>query len=309
MNVLSAADLEMISKEELGEDNDRKKDDIKALQEWISKSPHLQGIRKDEAHLLKFLRGCKFSLERTKEKIDFYSACQANAPAWFSSWDMESPTFQKFLDWGFFLPLPGFDKHGRQVILLRSGQIVPAKTNIEEWLTVILAFLELVSEDNTQAQVQGMVLMNDLGNVTVQHALMFNPVMAKKGITILQEAYPSRPKALHFLNFPQLMQGVFTMMQGFQKEKMRKRNKVHLKGNFSELYEDIGQEVMPEEYGGKNGTLEDIQKGWTARVMMNKDWFKEQTKYKSEEAKRPGKPKSHADIFGIEGSFRKLEID
>ena len=32
-----------------------------------------------------------------------------------------------------------------------------------------------------------------------------------------------------------------------------------MQGNFSELYEDIGQEVMPEEYGGKNGTLEDIQ--------------------------------------------------
>ena len=93
-----------------------------------------------------------------------------------------------------------------------------------------------------------MVLLNDLGNVTAQHALMFNPVMAKKGITILQEAYPSRPKvlfanvwvklitisqqAMHFLNFPQLMQGVFTMMQSFQKEKMRKRNKVHLKVQF-----------------------------------------------------------------------------
>ena len=32
-----------------------------------------------------------------------------------------------------------------------------------------------------------------------------------------------------------------------------------MQGNFSELYEDIGQEVMPEEYGGQNGTLEDIQ--------------------------------------------------
>ena len=32
-----------------------------------------------------------------------------------------------------------------------------------------------------------------------------------------------------------------------------------MQGNYSGLYEDIGQEVMPEEYGGKNGTLEDIQ--------------------------------------------------
>ena len=48
---------------------------------------------------------------------------------------------------------------------------------------------------------------------------------------------------------------------------------------------------------------------WMKRVLENKDWFAEQTQYKSDESKRPGKPKSHADIFGIEGSFRKLDID
>jgi len=262
MNKLSEAALKKIAKDELGEDHARLQVDVEALQDWISKSPHLQNIRKDEAHLVKFLRGCKFSLERTKEKIDLYNACRANVPQWFDKWDVESTTFQQFLDWGHVLPLPGYDKLGRQAILLRPGQIDPAQTTMETMFMVELAFFERIIEGNEQAQVRGFVMIIDLGNATPQHALMMNPVVAKKGFTILQEAYPSRPKAMHFLNFPQLMQGVFTMMQSFQKEKMRKRNKVHLKGDYTELYEDIGKEVLPEEYGGCNGPLADIQKNW-----------------------------------------------
>ena len=93
-------------------------------------------INLDDDHLVKFLRGCKFSLERTKEKLDLYNACKFNVPNFFENWDVESPVFQKFLEWGYYLPLPGYDKHGRQVILMRTGQLVPSKTNLEEVMKV-----------------------------------------------------------------------------------------------------------------------------------------------------------------------------
>ena len=51
-----------------------------------------------------------------------------------------------------------------------------------------------MSENNTQAQVKGIVVINDVGEATAGHARLMNPVIAKKGITIWQEAYPARPK-------------------------------------------------------------------------------------------------------------------
>merc|ERR1712013_919304 len=132
MNKLSEEELEKAANEELGEDKQRLKSDIEALKEWISKTPHLKGIRQGDAQLLKFLRGCKFSLERTKEKLDLYNTCRANVPNWFSCWDVESTLFQKFLGWGKFRTPRNLSEEGFQLILMRPGKLDPTQPNILE---------------------------------------------------------------------------------------------------------------------------------------------------------------------------------
>jgi len=48
---------------------------------------------------------------------------------------------------------------------------------------------------------------------------------------------------------------------------------------------------------------------WVKKMEEYRDWFKEQESVKTDESKRPGKPKTHDDLFGLEGSFRQLVID
>lgn len=48
---------------------------------------------------------------------------------------------------------------------------------------------------------------------------------------------------------------------------------------------------------------------WVEKMLSYRDWFKEQETVKANESKRPGKPKTHDDLFGLEGSFRQLVID
>ena len=103
--------------------------------------------------------------------------------------------------------------------------------------------MEKALEGDAQAQIKGIALIQDFDGITASHALQMTPALGKKAMTVWMNAYPSRPKVLHFLNMPSFVEGIFKMMESFQKEKMRERNKVHTRGDSSALLEDLGKEV------------------------------------------------------------------
>jgi hypothetical protein len=49
---------------------------------------------------LTFLRGCKFSLEKTKAKFDLYYTVKAACPDWFQNWDPEDQKIKEMLALG-----------------------------------------------------------------------------------------------------------------------------------------------------------------------------------------------------------------
>ena len=87
--------------------------------------------------LKQFLRGCKFSLERSKEKLDNFHLVKGALPEWFDRsgkrpdlchkgclskmhphlakrWDPSEPGVAELLKQGVYLPLPGYDDQVRK---------------------------------------------------------------------------------------------------------------------------------------------------------------------------------------------------
>jgi len=300
-------ELQKKAETELGEVPARRQEDIEAIRKWLKKQPHITA-RMDDWNILRFLRGCKFSLERTKQKLDMYYTCKTAVPEWFTNRDVDDPKMKQLLEMGVLLPLPTHSNEGQTVILGRFGLYDPHKISFADIMRLCILIIDLLAYEDESVMVNGLVLICDVKGSTFAHMAAFTPTQAKKSAVFVQEGYPIRPKAMHYINTPVAFDTVFNIFKGFMKEKMKKRLQMH-GSDLTSLQAQVPISVLPKEYGGECGSVEDITKDWVARVQKRKAWLREDEKFRVDESKRPGKPKSSYDLFGIEGSFRQLNVD
>lgn len=75
------------------------------------------------------------------------------------------------------------------------------------------------------------------------------------------------------------------------------------------LHKHIDKALLPNEYGGSAGDVQTLADSLRSQLAERRAWFLEDGKYRTDETKRPGKPKNAEALFGTVGSFRTLEID
>lgn len=83
----------------------------------------------------------------------------------------------------------------------------------------------------------------------------------------------------------------------------------HIHSKLETLYKFVPKECLPVEYGGTNGCIQDVVDTWTQKLQDYSDFFEQDVAYGTNEKLRRGQPVNSETLFGIEGSFRKLDID
>ncbi|XP_053962515.1 alpha-tocopherol transfer protein-like [Anastrepha ludens] len=300
--------LQKVAIEELNEKPERLAEDLQALKSWAAKEPHLN-VRLNDQLLVGFLRGCKFSLEKAKSKLDWFYTLKTKYPDFYTIPDVTDPSVEERLRFGSgsLLPTP-LHETGPRIMFIRAGNYPADKYTFKEIMAVAHALQELWVLEDDYATVNGFIDVLDISRLTAAHFAQHSPSVVKKMLVFAEKGLPLRQRATHFINIPAGFDKVFNILKPLMPAKQQERLYLH-GNNLESLYAHIPQKYLPKEYGGENGSIEEITEASTKFFLDRRDYFVEDQKYRNNEKLRVGKQPDFDSIFGMEGSFRKLDVD
>uniref|UniRef100_A0A0C9RRA5 TTPAL_4 protein n=1 Tax=Fopius arisanus TaxID=64838 RepID=A0A0C9RRA5_9HYME len=282
-----------------------KESDIQALREWCSKQPHLPKISPTE--LAVFLHSNYYRVEPTKNTIETFYTIRSHIPEFFNNRD---PFGVKELRQAFntacYMQLDGTTPEGYQIAYGRFIDLDPSHYVYND----CMKYWNMVTDlwIRQMGTMKGHLFVVDIDGITFGHAGRLSPMGLKKYLTFLQEGLPVRLKGLHFLNSMPVMEIILGMMKPFMKKELMDILHIHTSNETAAKFFPI--ELLPNESGGKAGSLMELHAKNIKRLEANRDWFLEDEQtMRVNEALRPGKQKTATDLFGVEGSFKKLDID
>lgn len=290
--------------EELKKNSELKDEDIQILKEWYKKQPHLPQIT--DAELALFLHSNYYKIETTKTTIDSYFTIKTHVPEFFSNRDpLGSKELRKSFQTVTIQVLENKTPEGYAILYGRLIDPDPSNYVYNDTMKYLSMTLDLWL--HREGTTNGHIILFDMKNVVFGHAARLNPVGLKKYLIYLQEALPVRLKGFHFMNITSVMDVILNMMKPFMKKELL--DMLHTHTTLDTLSKFIPIDILPNETGGKAGPLMEFHKKTIKMLEENRDWFLQEETKVVNESLRMGKGKTATDLFGVEGTFKKLDID
>lgn len=275
---LSAGDKEYVAKN-LNETEEARRLALDEIKRWLAEVRPDLHARSEDKHILPFLRGCKFNLERTKEKLRNYYTMRRDRPQWFRNRNPLLPEIQELVRLGVFVPLRETFEN-RLVIIIRTAAHDPWKHKQNDVFKTGKMILDIAAMEEERAQIYGITAIFDMAGVGIWHAKQLTPSMIKHAVFAWQN-YHCRPKQLEFVNAPLYINVVLKVFKRFLSPKLRQRVRVHFE-SVEPLHGVVDKKILPPEYGGQGESMASLTKYWSEKLVSYGEWFVEDEKYRAD---------------------------
>lgn len=276
--------------------------DIEIIREWAKTQSHLPELPNDNM-IEMFLATNKFSIERTKPKLDMYYTIRSLIPDLYENANPQLPLMRDVPDKMFIcVTLPKQTKDLCRVFMMK---IIGAPEDFDTYrlYTHMFNMMEMKAQHDIAV---GDVYVVDHQNFNMSHLLKITPVHLKKAAAVLEGVFSNRMRGMHILNSPPFMDIILGMVKAVFKAKLFERIQVH--SSLEELYEHVPREILPRDYGGDELSLNELNDLCKEMLAENSDRFDELDKLRVNEALRPA-PLENDEILGYHGNFKKLDVD
>ncbi|XP_017301316.1 retinol-binding protein pinta [Diaphorina citri] len=206
-------------------------------------------------NLLRFIRHSKYRLDVCKKKIENFYRLRTKVPEWFQNRDLNQQPLRDLLELGPFLPLLKKDSSKRTTIIIRPTVHDASRFSQNDLMKLDNMVFDLAMEKDETINIYGVNAVLDLKDVRVGHVL--TPGNIKKAVHSWQNCYPVSPKRFDFIFAPIFVDVALDVFRRFMSPKLRARVHVHGK-NLDSLHQIVSPEILPVEYGGTAGTLQEL---------------------------------------------------
>ncbi|XP_032686059.1 alpha-tocopherol transfer protein-like [Odontomachus brunneus] len=288
--------------EELKKNPELKLSDIQILREWCKKQPHLPKIQDIELAIFLYL-SC-YQIEPTKSTIENYYTYRTHISEVFSNRDIlkQQDAFEVMPH----IMLETTTKEGYYITFSQLLDINPSHfshTKISKM--IFMMYDEFLWTHGSTAR---HIYICNASDFAIGHVGRFNFALLKKMLYYIQDIVLVPFKGIHLINMSPAAITIYNIIKPFFNHKLT--NLIHIHPTLQSASEYFPIEALPNEFGGKAGTMRELMDVQFKKMENFREWYLEDEKYKRvNESLRIGKSKTSNDLFGIDGSFKKLDFD
>ncbi|KAK4880034.1 hypothetical protein RN001_008180 [Aquatica leii] len=271
-------ELELKALDEVYEVTNKKEQDINHIRKWLLLEPNIRA-RSDREWILNFLRGCKFNIPKTQEKLKYLHMVKTTLPEFYSNRDPLLPEMQELLNRCILLP---HSTKNEELMIVRWCNVDTKRVSLINIFKVAFMFLDVAMIESSSLLVLGYHIMVDLKYFPLSLIKQMSPSVLKKIFCTFLKAYPIRIKGIYIFNVFPFFSTIYNIVAPLFGEKMVGRMKVYDHFDIEELCKYISISSVPKEYQGTSDSIDEIGERWKLHLKSYREWFLEDEQYRSD---------------------------